>query len=187
MATLIVPQEARGHLDTRLGRIDMLVDHRCALLRVDFRMRDAAGPGSEYAQAREAQDAVADVRQQLLEYFSGARRDFSLPMAPRGSPFLKQAWALLAQIPYGTVTTYGELARTLGKPGAARAIGMANAINPISIIVPCHRVIAANGTLSGYSGGIDKKRGLLTLEAEHSREDLFQIGNSWTEPDKSML
>ncbi|MEX5505670.1 methylated-DNA--[protein]-cysteine S-methyltransferase [Pseudomonas putida] len=184
MATPILPRNARGYLDTRLGRIDLLVDPQGAVLRVDFRLPGASGPRSEYAQAREAVDAVAHVRQQLLEYFGGARRDFSLTLAPRGSQFLEQAWALLAQVPYGTVTTYGQLAKNMGKPGAARAIGMANAVNPISIIVPCHRVIAANGTLSGYSGGLDKKRDLLTLEAEHSCVDLLQTGSNWTKPDR---
>lgn len=167
----------RGHFDSRLGRIDLLVNSNGALLRLDFALPGALYTRVEYANAIFQQHAVYPVCLQLDDYFSGARTDFDLELAPTGSSFLKDAWALLRSVPYGTTTTYGALAKAMGKPGSARAIGMANAVNPISIIVPCHRVIAANGALTGYSGGLDKKRGLLVLEAEYSRNDLACMAN----------
>jgi methylated-DNA-[protein]-cysteine S-methyltransferase len=162
----------RGQYDSQLGRIDLLLDSNGALLRLDFALPGALYTRVEYASAIFQQDAVSHISQQLNEYFSGSRTDFDIELAPTGSSFLHEAWALLRTLPYGTTTTYGALAKTMGKPGFARAIGMANAVNPISIIVPCHRVIAANGALTGYSGGLDKKRGLLVLEAEYSRNEL---------------
>ena len=170
----------RGHFDSQLGRIDLLVDGNGALLRLDFALPGALYTRVEYANAVFQQDAVRQISQQLNEYFSGSRTDFDIELAPTGSRFLHEAWALLRAVPYGTTTTYGALAKTMGKPGFARAIGMANALNPISIIVPCHRVIAASGALTGYSGGLDKKRGLLVLEAEHSRNDLARAPNRQT-------
>lgn len=106
---------------------------------------------------------------QLVEYFSGVRRTFDLPLAPTGSAFQRQVWSLLQTIPYGDIRSYGELARALGDPGAARAVGLANAQNPIAILVPCHRVIGANGALTGYAGGLERKRALLELEGALSR------------------
>lgn len=101
---------------------------------------------------------------QLTEYFAGQRRDFTVPLAASGNAFQKQVWALLVAIPYGETRAYGELARALGNPGAARAVGLANGQNPLSILVPCHRVIGANGALTGYAGGLPRKRALLELE-----------------------
>jgi methylated-DNA-[protein]-cysteine S-methyltransferase len=101
---------------------------------------------------------------QLGEYFAGKRREFDLELAPRGSAFEKQVWTLLTKIPYGQTRTYGQLAAELGDPGAAQAVGNANGWNPVSIIIPCHRVIAASGSLTGYAGGLHRKRFLLTLE-----------------------
>lgn len=169
---LAKPQLYRGHYDSQLGRIDLLVDSNGALLRLDFALPAALYTRVEYANAVSDQESVTPICKQLGEYFAGQRVDFDVELAPAGSVFLKEAWALLRAVPYGTTTTYGALAKAMGKPGSARAIGMANAVNPISIIVPCHRIIAANGALTGYSGGLDKKRGLLILEAEYSRGDL---------------
>ena len=104
------------------------------------------------------------VRQQLEQYFAGQRQCFDLPLNPGGTDFQQQVWHYLPQIPYGTTIAYGTLAAMLGKPGAARAVGAANGRNPISIIVPCHRVIAADRQLTGYAGGIDRKRWLLQHE-----------------------
>jgi methylated-DNA-[protein]-cysteine S-methyltransferase len=101
---------------------------------------------------------------QLGEYFAGTRREFNLELAPRGSAFEKQVWALLTKIPYGETRTYGQLAAELGDPGGAQAVGNANGWNPISIIVPCHRVVGASGSLTGYAGGLGRKRFLLSLE-----------------------
>lgn len=101
---------------------------------------------------------------QLKEYFAGQRRDFDLPLAFAGTPFQRTVWSALLEIPYGETTSYGELAQLLGRPSAARAVGLANGKNPISIIVPCHRVIGSTGALTGYGGGLERKRYLLDFE-----------------------
>ena len=101
---------------------------------------------------------------QLAEYFAGERRDFDLPLDPVGTPFQLTVWAALREIPYAETINYGQLAGRVGNPHASRAVGLANGRNPISIVVPCHRVIGANGSLTGYGGGLDRKRTLLELE-----------------------
>lgn len=101
---------------------------------------------------------------QLEEYFAGQRTGFDLPLAPAGTPFQHGVWAQLRRIPFGETRTYGELAERLGRPSASRAVGLANGRNPIGIIVPCHRVIGADGSLTGYGGGLDRKRRLLSFE-----------------------
>jgi len=106
----------------------------------------------------------SEERRQLREYFAGERTTFDLPLAVEGNPFEQRVWAALQTIPYGTTTTYGELAARLGAPDAARAVGAANGSNPIAIVVPCHRVIGARGKLTGYGGGLDRKRALLAHE-----------------------
>ena len=108
---------------------------------------------------------------QLNEYFAGERTEFDLPLAPRGSEFELKVWGLLTKIPFGETRTYGQLAAELGDPGAAQAVGNANGWNPISIVVPCHRVIGASGGLTGYAGGVDRKRFLLGLEEPPADED----------------
>jgi methylated-DNA-[protein]-cysteine S-methyltransferase len=109
-------------------------------------------------------DGFKTAKRQLGEYFAGTRREFDLELAPRGSAFEKQVWALLTKIPYGETRTYGQLAAELGDPGAAQAVGNANGWNPISVIVPCHRVVGTSGGLTGYAGGLTRKRFLLGLE-----------------------
>jgi methylated-DNA-[protein]-cysteine S-methyltransferase len=104
-------------------------------------------------------------REQLTAYFAGDRHEFDLPLAPAGTPFQLQVWAQLREIPYGTTISYGELARRVGDPHAARAVGLANGRNPIAIIVPCHRVVGASGALTGFGGGLACKRALIDLEA----------------------
>ncbi len=101
---------------------------------------------------------------QLEEYFSGTRREFTFPLDLRGTDFQLACWRALSAIPYGKTRTYADIARAIGKPHAFRAVGMANNRNPIAIVVPCHRVIASDGTLCGYGGGLDVKRRLLELE-----------------------
>ncbi|WP_446725002.1 methylated-DNA--[protein]-cysteine S-methyltransferase [Nocardiopsis sp. N85] len=108
---------------------------------------------------------LADAITQLRAYFTGELRDFDLPLAPAGTDWQRQVWSALTTIPYGETAGYGELAREIGRPTASRAVGMANGRNPISIIVPCHRVIGADGTLTGYAGGLERKRFLLALES----------------------
>ena len=111
-------------------------------------------------------DALAEPARQLAEYFAGERTDFELELAPAGTEFQRRVWALLLAIPYGETTTYGALADELGNPRTVRAVGLANGRNPISIVVPCHRVIGADGSLVGYGGGLERKRALLAHEAE---------------------
>lgn len=106
------------------------------------------------------------VREQLAEYFSGERRQFDLPLRVDGTPFQQRVWQELVRIPFGTTITYTQLADRVGNPNASRAVGNANGRNPISIIVPCHRVIGADGKLTGYAGGVDKKKWLLAWERE---------------------
>jgi methylated-DNA-[protein]-cysteine S-methyltransferase len=111
-------------------------------------------------------DAVlGEAARQLSAYFSGDLRDFDLPLRLRGTPFQTGVWQALREIPYGRTISYGELARTIGRPGAARAVGRANAQNPLAIVVPCHRVIGGDGGLTGYVGGLGAKAALLALEA----------------------
>ena len=117
-----------------------------------------------------ADDGFEAATRQLGEYFAGTRREFDLDLAPRGSAFEKQVWALLTKIPYGETRTYGQLAAELGDASAAQAVGNANGWNPISIIVPCHRVVGASGSLTGYAGGLRRKRFLLSLEEPPAAE-----------------
>lgn len=117
------------------------------------------------------EDGFGDVRGQVDEYFAGRRRSFDLPLHPAGSRFQQRVWAALTEIPYGETTTYGAIAAELGAPSASRAVGLANGQNPICIVVPCHRVIGANGSLTGYAGGLAAKRWL--LEHEAARAGLF--------------
>ena len=108
----------------------------------------------------------AAATEQLEAYFGGELRAFDLPLAPVGTAFQLEVWQALRAIPYGETRSYGELAATLGKPGASRAVGLANGRNPIAVIVPCHRVIGADGSLTGFGGGLPRKRWLLTHEQE---------------------
>jgi methylated-DNA-[protein]-cysteine S-methyltransferase len=108
--------------------------------------------------------ALAAARKQLEQYFAGERQAFDLPLAAHGTPFRQRVWEELQRVGYGETISYGELAERSGRPGAARAAGSANGANPISIVIPCHRVIGATGALTGYGGGLDAKRYLLALE-----------------------
>jgi methylated-DNA-[protein]-cysteine S-methyltransferase len=109
---------------------------------------------------------VQETVRQLKAYFAGKRQDFDLTLAPSGTVFQRQTWQALQKIPWGTTISYGELARRLGRPKAVRAVGAANGRNPISIIIPCHRVVGSDGSLTGYGGGLAVKRQLLELEAK---------------------
>jgi methylated-DNA-[protein]-cysteine S-methyltransferase len=113
--------------------------------------------------------AFRAVATQLAEYFSGERQSFDLPLRLEGTEFQRRVWSALCDIPYGRTISYGEQALRIGDPGGARAVGAANGQNPISIIVPCHRVVGADGSLTGYGGGLERKRHLLDLEAGRSR------------------
>ena len=114
---------------------------------------------------RGAREPFADAIEQLAQYFAGERSEFDLRLDMRGTDFQKDVWNALLTIPYGETRSYGEIARQIGRPDRARAVGAANGSNPISIIVPCHRVIGSDGSLTGYGGGLPRKRFLLDLEA----------------------
>jgi methylated-DNA-[protein]-cysteine S-methyltransferase len=120
----------------------------------------AAHPGP----ASRDDEAFAAARRQLAEYFAGERTSFDLPVAPAGTPFQQRVWSELQRIGHGDTTTYAELATRIGRPTAIRAVGAANGANPVSIVIPCHRVIGSNGSLTGYGGGLEAKRFLLDLE-----------------------
>ncbi|MCU1588388.1 MAG: putative methylated-DNA-protein-cysteine methyltransferase [Frankiales bacterium] len=108
---------------------------------------------------------LPDVREQLTGYFDRDLKEFAVTMKAQGSPFQQQVWAALTTIPYGETWSYGRLAAAIGRPGAARAVGLANGRNPVSVVVPCHRVVGADGSLTGYGGGVERKQWLLTHEA----------------------
>lgn len=119
------------------------------------------------------ESAFPDAVRQLGEYFDGARTEFDLKLNLRGTDFQRRVWKALMTIPYGETRSYGEIARQIGSPTAFRAVGLANGRNPIAIIVPCHRVIGSNGTLTGYGGGLERKQALLDLERSKMAPALF--------------
>ena len=121
-------------------------------------------PARQEPDRQEDSGLLAEATRQLQEYFDGRRRRFTLPVAPGGTPFQQRVWQELQEIPWGTTTTYGEIARRIGQPTAVRAVGSANGRNPVAIVIPCHRVIGSDGNLTGYAGGIATKRRLLQLE-----------------------
>jgi len=149
-------------LEGPIGPLTIEVNEEGALELISFRVAPATLPASESA-GRNA-GATQKVIAQLDEYFAGRRRDFDLPLAPRGTEFQLAVWRELQRIAFGTTISYAELARRIGNPTAVRAVGAANGANPIPIVIPCHRVIGANGSLTGYGGGLHIKRALLALE-----------------------
>jgi methylated-DNA-[protein]-cysteine S-methyltransferase len=157
-------------IESPIGRLLLAADG-AGLVRVHFQ----AGPHPLQPAATWRHEAapLAQAAGQLAEYFAGTRRDFELPLAPRGTAFQLAVWRALQGIPYGETVSYGELARRLGAPSAARAVGLANGANPLAIIVPCHRVIGADGSLTGFGGGLPIKRALLALERADCVADLF--------------
>jgi methylated-DNA-[protein]-cysteine S-methyltransferase len=123
-----------------------------------------------------SQTPFAAAIEQLQQYFAGTRQRFELPLAPQGTDFQRAVWRELQQIPYGHTVTYGALARKLGNAQASRAVGLANGANPIPVLIPCHRVIGADGSLTGFGGGLAIKRALLQLEQAECVQDLFSHG-----------
>ncbi|HEX2501150.1 MAG TPA: methylated-DNA--[protein]-cysteine S-methyltransferase [Methylomirabilota bacterium] len=123
--------------------------------------RDRLEPDPDWI---ESDAPFAEAVRQLDAYFAGALRRFDLPLAPEGTPFQRQVWQALREIPYGETVSYGEVARRIGRPSAVRAVGAANGQNPLSIVIPCHRVIGSDGRLVGYGGGLPAKTALLELE-----------------------
>ncbi|CAB4931307.1 unannotated protein [freshwater metagenome] len=142
-------------------------DGLCGLYMEDHRHRPPLPAGAVRDDA-----ALADAVAELRAYFAGELRDFTVPVAvSAGTPFQHRVWEALRTVPYGTTTTYEELALRLGVPGGARAVGLANGRNPVSIVVPCHRVVGAAGALTGYGGGLERKRFLLGLEGVRAPGD----------------
>lgn len=157
------PQLLYAHLTTPLGPLLAATDGD-ALVSLEFGAgRQTPRPDGDWEE-RPAAPVLRATRKQLEEYFAGRRRVFDLPLAPEGTPFQLKAWQALRRIPYGETRSYGEQASAIGLPGAARAVGMANSRNPIVIVVPCHRVIGSDGSLTGFAAGIARKQALLRLE-----------------------
>jgi len=155
-------------IDSPIGRL-LLTSNGEALtgLYMDVPARDAERHVERaVAGGREDPSAepLASAVRQLAEYFAGSRRAFDLPLALQGTPFQQRVWQALTEIPYGETWSYGQLAKRIGNPKASRAVGLANGSNPISILVPCHRVIGADGSLTGYGGGMERKQWLLEHE-----------------------
>jgi methylated-DNA-[protein]-cysteine S-methyltransferase len=161
-----------GAIETPFATFAAWVDERGRLVRFNLSAKGAAKVDPD---AVHDERAIARVRKQVEEYCAGARTDFDLELAPAGTEFQRAVWNALLEIPYGETRSYGEIARAIGQPKAARGVGSANHANPIGLIVPCHRVIGANGSLTGYGGGLPLKQALLAHEASH-RPDVRRNG-----------
>ena len=148
-------------IETPFGPVQAVVNGDGALTELKFGTSQTNGNGNG------AENPL--VKRQLDDFFAGKRTTFDLPMAAAGTEFQKRVWEELARIPYGETISYAELAKRVGREGAARAVGRANATNPIAVVVPCHRVIGADGSLTGYAYGVDLKRSLLEFEKSHAR------------------
>ena len=148
------------------------VDDQGRLLRFSLR---AAGAAKIDPEAENNSRKLAQAQQQVTQYAEGKRQDFTFELLPEGPDFHQRVWKSLLTIPFGTTTSYGAIAKKVGAPGSARAVGVANGANPIALIVPCHRVIGADGSLTGYGGGLPLKRKLLEHEARvaGTKFDLF--------------
>jgi methylated-DNA-[protein]-cysteine S-methyltransferase len=154
-------------LESPLGELQLVGDGR-ALTRLEM------SPRTEPAGGVHDEEAFADVSAQLEAYFAGELTEFDVPLAPSGSGFQLAVWSALTRIPYGETASYGEIAAEVGRPDAVRAVGSTNGRNPIAVLIPCHRVIGADGSLVGYGGGLPRKRLLLELEAAHAAPRLWQ-------------
>ena len=152
------------YLDTPIGRL-RLVSRDQVLVGIEFEGRQGAAAGEE-----KSDPALAACAAQLEEYFAGKRRTFNLPLAPEGTVFQRIVWRALETIPFGELRSYREVAEAIGKPTAVRAVGAANGRNPLPIVVPCHRVVGSDGSLTGFAGGVEIKRRLLELEGSRPPE-----------------
>lgn len=153
-------------LDTPIGDLT-IVGHESALTGLYMHAhRHQPDPATFGVRQSAAQGVLREAVHQVNEYFYDGRRAFELPLDPVGTPFQQSVWLQLRAIPFGQTRSYGELARELGAPGSSRAVGMANGRNPLSIVVPCHRVIGVNGAMTGFGGGIERKVWLLHHEKE---------------------
>jgi methylated-DNA-[protein]-cysteine S-methyltransferase len=161
-----------ANIQSRFGQFAAWVDGQGRLLRFSLRAKGAAHVDPF---AEQNDKALRGVQKQIAEYDAGKRQDFEFELEMEGPDFRRKVWDALIEIPFGTTTSYGAIARQVGFPSAARAVGVANGANPIALVVPCHRVIGSNGTLTGYGGGLPLKRALLEHEARvaGTRFDLF--------------
>ena len=150
-----------SYLETPIGTLLVAGDE--AVRQIRFPNRTPHRPDPTWTES--ARGVIGEAKRQLGEYFAGRRTEFQLPLAPAGTEFQRRVWRHLQEIPYGQTISYGELARRTGNPKASRAVGAANGSNPIPIVIPCHRVIGANGKLTGFGGGLPTKEALLALEA----------------------
>lgn len=150
-------------IETPIGPLHAAFDEEGRLAELGFRESSSLRV-DESSRRSSTTRSLDDLSTQLHEYFSGKRKTFEFPLAPKGTAFQLAVWNALLAIPYGDTITYAELAQRIGKPSAIRAVGAANGANPIPVIIPCHRVIGSNGTLTGYGGGIERKQWLLALE-----------------------
>jgi methylated-DNA-[protein]-cysteine S-methyltransferase len=153
----------RSHTITESPIGDLTLVNTDGVLSGLYMNRQARSPRTS-AFGQRASAGFEQATEELLEYFSGDRKEFTVPTAALGNDFQHRVWRLLRQIPYGETRSYGDLASDLGEPTLAREVGIANARNPIAIVVPCHRVIGSDGSLTGYAGGLERKRFLLDLE-----------------------
>jgi methylated-DNA-[protein]-cysteine S-methyltransferase len=151
-----------AYLDSPIGTLLIAGDAQ-AVRRIHFPI-DGKAVAPEAGWQPSARGPVAEAIRQLREYFAGRRTTFDLPLEPAGTPFQRAVWRALQDIPYGETISYGELARRVGNPKASRAVGSANGANPLPIVIPCHRVIAGDGSLGGFGGGLPTKQSLLVLE-----------------------
>ena len=151
-------------IDSPLGPLLLTADEMgISGVLMDADVDGQIAPGAGWV---EDPSRFAEARRQLAEYFAGQRTEFDLPLNAKGTAFQRDVWTALQTIPYGEVRSYGQIAAQIGRPGASRAVGLANGRNPIAVIVPCHRVIGSSGALTGYGGGLERKRLLLDLEAQ---------------------
>lgn len=157
--------------DTPFGPAWAAIDRSGTIVAFEFGEGEGEGHSPELAR-------------QLKEFFAGERREFDLPLAPKGTEFRRRVWAELLKIPFGETVSYGQIAARIGNPAACRAVGSANGANPIALIIPCHRVIGSNGTLTGYGGGLDLKEKLLAWErslsdasAQQARSQISLFGS----------
>ncbi|KGI78904.1 methylated-DNA--[protein]-cysteine S-methyltransferase [Oleiagrimonas soli] len=157
----------QDRLDTPIGVLTLIADEDGALVRVN--LPQSRKPPPDLGPVRADRARLAAICVQFEAYFAGERFDFDLPLRPHGTDFQRQVWDGLLGIGYGRTASYADLARSIGRPRAVRAVGAANGANPLSIIVPCHRVIGADGSLTGYGGGMEAKRWLLDHEQRHRR------------------
>jgi len=154
------------YVDSPIGRLLLHCDGS-ALTGLYMNLAAGLPHGADDGIEDSNSEVLLQARRQLEEYFEGRRRDFDLPLRLHGTLFQRRVWNALLEIPYGATWSYGELARRIANPSASRAVGLANGRNPISILVPCHRVIGADGSLTGYGGGLERKRWLLAHEGLH--------------------